>query len=435
MLHSRFKLITTLLVFILLFTVPVSIGAEVQNQTIKTDLVDGTTDADTNSEDGIMPISETPSPEDMEDTESTEDIYEIETETETDSDTATTPDANDVASLPEESKDNDVFYLEGKDVTIDYEVNGNAFIIANSVTINSPINGDVFVCANDIIIGENGDIYNNLFSISENLTITGNVVSSVYSIATTTKVNGYIYNDLNLISEDVTIVGEVGRNASISCSQLKFEDEITPPNTSIISGDLNYSAKEEISIPEGTVDGKTTFNQITENTDFDMQTILMSLGTLVATTIILWLLCLWLAPKFLNKAPSLVSTKKILHTIGLGILTPIASIFLIVLLLLLGLTTTVSILLLFLVCILFVISSSIFVIAINGVICDKLKIEKTLGIFGMLVASSAVYYLIGLIPFVGGLIKIIAFILGLGTLISSIVLKEKKKEIQTESQL
>ena len=48
----------------------------------------------------------------------------------------------------------------------------------------------------------------------------------------------------------------------------------------------------------------------------------------------------------------------------------------------------------------------------------------------MLVASSIILWAIGLIPFVGSIIEIIAVLLGLGIIVSSIVLKDKKLETE-----
>ena len=65
-------------------------------------------------------------------------------------------------------------------------------------------------------------------------------------------------------------------------------------------------------------------------------------------------------------------------------------------------------------------------------ICNKLKIEKTIGIFGILIVSSIVVWALGLIPYVGTLISIIAVVLGLGALVASIVLKDKKETIKED---
>lgn len=38
-------------------------------------------------------------------------------------------------------------YLTGDNITIDYIVDGNLFVVADTVTINSQIGGDAFICA------------------------------------------------------------------------------------------------------------------------------------------------------------------------------------------------------------------------------------------------------------------------------------------------
>ena len=55
-----------------------------------------------------------------------------------------------------------------------------------------------------------------------------------------------------------------------------------------------------------------------------------------------------------------------------------------------------------------------------------MKIQKTIGIFGILIASTVVLWLISLIPYVGLIISFITVILGLGIVLSSLILKEKK---------
>lgn len=313
-------------------------------------------------------------------------------------------------------------YLSGNNVTIDYIVDGNLFIVANTVTINSQIGGDAFICANTVTVGEEGYIFSNLFTFSKNVNING-VVYDLYAASENTTINGYVYRDVRVGSNTVNIFGAVGRNAFINCVNLNFAQDSNVD--SIIHGNLKYSSTQEASIPEGAVAGETTFEQ---ETSFDNNTIqrqILSLGTFLATIIVIWLLCLWLAPKFLKNSTSLITTKKVLPVIGFGILTPIAGILLTILLLVLGITSTIGLLLFITLFVLMAISTSIFTITINNVVCDKLKIQKTIGVFGMLIVSSIVLWLIGLIPYIGSIVGLVAVILGLGIILSSLILKEK----------
>lgn len=156
----------------------------------------------------------------------------------------------------------------------------------------------------------------------------------------------------------------------------------------------------------------------------NIQSYLISLGTIIATAILVWLVCLWLAPKFVKKV-DLVDKKKILPEIGLGIISPIILMVVSIVLIILGITSSFGLLLLAITFILMGLSTSVFIIAINNLVCNKLKIQKTIGNFGMLIVSSAILWLIGLIPYVGVIVGIIAIIIGLGILVYHLVKKEK----------
>lgn len=356
---------------------------------------------------------------------------------------ALNPENNEEASLTSTEdtfKRSDV-YLTGNNVNIDYIIDGNLFVIANNVTINSQIGGDAFICANSVTIEEEGYIFSNLFTFAKNTTING-VVYDLYSASESTTVNGYVYRDIHVGSETVNILGTIGRNAFVNCSNLNLATDTntddsqatTPTAQASINGNLNYSAKNELSIPEGIVSGQTIFEQ---KTNFNENTILeqiMSLGTFVITIVAVWLLCLWLAPKFLKNNATLLTTKKVLPVIGFGILTPIVILGLAILFFVLEITSTLGLLLLFILLALIMISNSMFAITLNTIICNQLKIQKTLATFGMLVAISVVLWLIGLIPFIGSILGIIIVILGFGIAVSSLVLKEKEKTETVEAE-
>lgn len=338
-------------------------------------------------------------------------------------------------STDESFKRGDV-YLVGDNVTIDYIVDGNLFVVANNVTINSQIGGDAFICANTVTVEEQGYIFSNLFTFSKNVNVNG-VVYDLYSASETTTIKGYVYRDIRVGSNTVNIFGTIGRNAYVSCSGINFSQDTDVNNEEtnftsqgMINGNLEYSAKEEISIPESSVTGETTFKQelVSDNDNTIIQEQFLSLGVFVVTIIVIWLLCLWLAPKFLNNANKLI-TEKLLPVIGFGFLTPIVITILFILLLILGITSKIALLSLGILLLLIAISSSISVICINDIICNKFKIEKTIVKLGILVVSSIVIWLLTLIPYVGGLISFILTIVGLGIIAISIIpARTKKKE-------
>ena len=257
----------------------------------------------------------------------------------------------------------------------------------------------------------------------------------LYTLSNTVNITGYVYRDIKVSTDTLNIYGTVGRNAFVNCNNMNFtqdgtnetEETTTLSSHGMINGNLEYSSKSEITIPDGTVTGEVKYNQIKTTNTKAIQTYLISLGTIIATAILIWLICLWLAPKFVKKS-NLIDKKSILPEIGLGILTPIVLILVSIVLILLGITSSFGLLLLAISFILIGLSTSIFIIAINNLICNKLKIQKNIGNFGMLIVTAAVLWLIGLIPYVGRLIGIIAIIIGLGILVYYLIKKEKSNK-------
>ena len=346
--------------------------------------------------------------------------------------TSTNGESTSQTSYDNNLKKGDV-YLTGDDVTIDYIVDGNLFVFANSVTINSQIGGDAFICAGTVNIGEQGYIFSNLFAFAKNVNVSG-VVYDLYTAAEEVTINGYIYRDIRVGSNTLNINGTIGRNAFVSAENINFAQSSDPEasltSKAMINGDFNYTSSKEISIPEGSVSGTSNFTTAKEieSNSKSIQDYIMLLGKFLATVVIIWLVCLWIAPKFLDMTHKLVS-KKLLPVLGFGILTPIVIAVAFIILLIIGITSKIALLSLGILSLLLAISSSIFVIAMNKLICNKLKIEKTIGFFGMLIVSSVVFWLLTLIPYVGTMISLIASIIGLGILVMSIIpIKENKHE-------
>ena len=340
---------------------------------------------------------------------------------------------NDSQSLEETYKKSDV-YLTGDNVTIDYIVDGNLFVCADTVTINSQIGGDAFILAKNIVINEEAYVFSNLFAISDSIEIKG-VIYDIYALAENITVSGgYIYRDVKVSCDTLNINGTIGRNAFVACSAINFNTDQS--TNGVIYGNLDYASNSEISIPENVVNGTVTYNQISISTEMPIQFIIASyilnLGKFLAFLLIVWLICLWLAPKFLNNTNNYVG-KKTLEVLGYGLLTIIAIPVACIVLILLQLTSKFSLWLLALYILVLIISKLIFTITANNYICSKFNINKNLGIFGMLIISGIIVWILTQIPYIGGVISFITTVLGLGMLIVSI-LPKKSKEITSSNE-
>ncbi len=328
-------------------------------------------------------------------------------------------------------------YLFQDSVTIDNPVDGNLFIMANTVTINSQVGGDAFIVANTINIEENGYILSNLFACANTIHVKG-VAYNIYSVGDTLTIDGFVYRDVRSVCNTLNINSMIGRDVFANCSSINFKEKPNTENTPSIAsygsiqGDLNYSSDEEIAIPEDSVAGETHFSQLQNNT-FDISNYIYSLGALLVSAIIIWLLGLWISPKLLHNTNHSITLRKALQIIGLGIIVPIVITLLSVIILLIPITSQLTILLLCILAILFFISTSVAIININTIICNKLKITQNLYKLGFLIVTTIVFWLLTLIPYVGIVISLIAIIWGIGSASYSILIKEKSDEKNSDS--
>ena len=332
------------------------------------------------------------------------------------------------AQAQEDSYKKSDVYLTGDNVTVDYIVDGNLFVMADTVTINSQIGGDAFILAKKLIINEDGYIFSNLFTIAESVETKG-VVSDVYALTKNFTISGgYVYRDLKVCGETLNINGIVGRNAFVNCPNINFNTN--EDNKGIIYGDLNYSSNSEISIPENVVSGNVNYSASKTSTEKSTRSIIanyiLDLGAFIAFILIIWLICLALAPKFLASTNKYVG-KKSLNIFGKGLLTLIVTPIICIILIFLQLTSGFSLFLLALYVLAIILSKSLFTITANNYVCSKLNVNKNTGIFGMLIVSGIVIWVITKLPYIGGLVSFIIAVLGLGILVASILPERAKK--------
>lgn len=423
MLKNKLKVIAVLLLIFLLVATPI---VRAVNEGEEADTVEEATTTEQEE-----PVEEEPMEEETPEEEPEETVEEseiIEDEIEEEPEALDSEEFDDEENHNHQETKNEDVYLIGDDITIDYVIDGNLYVIANSVTIKSQIGGDAFILANSVKVESSGYIFSNLFTATKDLTIDG-IAYDVYAVADNISISGFIYRDVKATCSCINILGNINRNAFLSCSNINFtsqEDDEDAGLTGTISGNLTYSSSKELSFPEGSVGGETIYSAFEVKATDAIQENLLNLGGFVLAAIAIWLVCLWLAPKFLSNTNELIANKK-LPIILFGLLTPIAVTLVSVILFIIGITFKLAILAIAVLLILIYLGLFIFIICANNMICSKLKIEKNLQKFGLLVATSIVVWLINLIPFIGTLLVSIAKLLGIGIIVSSIVPLKKKE--------
>lgn len=410
MLKNKFKVIALLLVLILSLSIPI---VRAENEV---------TSEDPESSITVEPTEDVENEQSNDaETEQNEDVENDETDQTGDEEN--TADEQVQSEDPENTMKKQDVYIVDDDVVIDYIVDGNLYVIANNVTINSQIGGDAFIIAQTINIDKDAYIYSNLFSISSDLNITG-VIYDLYAMSKNINIDGYIYRDIRVATNDLNINGVVGRNAYVTANNINFESGEDEAN-GVINGNFNYTSSQEISIPDDSVNGEVNYSeQIVSESHSSISSYIMSLGGLIASVLIIWGLSLWLTPKFIKNASELIKTKP-LKVYGFGLLTPIVSLLVISILFLLGLTAKIALILTGLLILAFALSTSIFIITINELICQKFKIEKNHIKIGTLILTALVFWIIALIPYIKILANLVVYLGGLGLLIINIIPSKK----------
>ena len=212
------------------------------------------------------------------------------------------------------------------------------------------------------------------------------------------------------------------------------EKNITISDESSIEGDLNYSSKKQVDIPENTVEGKVNFSSI--NTDTEVSTItkisdfLTSVLSLAVLAIVLFVIGKWLNCKFINTYPDFVKNlpKSLLYGFLALIIIPIASLILLIC----GVIINLAFILTALYLVLLLIASSVVIIVLSKLVAEKLnvKFEKannTLLTILSIIVLSIVYKLIQLIPVLGSITIFAFLIIGIGILINNIIPNKEVK--------
>jgi len=331
-------------------------------------------------------------------------------------------------------------YIFEDTVNMDKLVDGNVYIIGKDVNITGQIAGNLFVIADNLTIGDdtssssyNGYVFYNIYALANKATL----YSSCYDLYIagndiTIDSSFYVYRDLKIGATNANIFGTIGRNVDAEVAKLNLKKDDT--SFASIYGNLNYSSPSQIDEEtlNACVTGEKNYSFLKQDNIEKTNTIMTYVedGAIkVIFTIFVWLILMWLAPKFSEKASTLI-TKKPLKTLGTGLLALIAVPVISFVLLILIFTMPISLIAIILYALAISISFSIVCIAITYELKDKLKLDKWFKVLGILIIIRIILYLVGLIPFVGGLVSFIALILGLGLILYSIGKNNTKDEVK-----
>lgn len=320
-------------------------------------------------------------------------------------------------------------YIASTDMeyVMDKAVNGNVFIVGKNVKITGQIYGSLFVFSDKVTIDKDAYITSHIFTCADTVSISGTMFD-VYSASRNLIVNEntIIYRDIKGVAENVYLGGIVERDVSLTAEKIEISEQ---ENGLMIGRNFTYETENELTgLDKARILGETKFiKYVEENGNVVSDYIVSAVGT-VLFDIVLYMLLLFLAPKFIEKSKEYVSTKGLLaFAIGLAftIIVPILAFILMIT----GVGAGLGMFAIFVYATVLMMNAFIVAATANEFIASKIKIsEDKLKKSLLLIPVSLVIWGLRKLPVVGTGISILVFLCGIGIVILYQFDKRRKSE-------
>ncbi|HSX25066.1 MAG TPA: hypothetical protein VLG69_03820 [Candidatus Andersenbacteria bacterium] len=323
------------------------------------------------------------------------------------------------------------YFAAGNSVTMGGTVNGDAYIAGGQVDVTGTINGDLLVAGGQVTV--TGTVTQNIRAVGGTILIKGNVKKNISIVggnlfidsdavisgnAVVVGGNSQILTrvkDLTLVGGSVMIKSDVLGNVIAAIGKLDM-------SSSTIHGNVDYWSSEAANLTSSaTVEGTTTFHatqpapsvsKVSEQ--FARAGLLFSLFSFISLGII-GLILVFMVPVYSQKTSELV-VERFWQNFLIGIVAVIVTPIFIGLLVVTWVGVPIAIALLFgYIAILYI--SKLFVLLALGMFVSR-KAAWKVGPAWALIIGLVLYYVIGFIPIIGALVKIVVGLVGVGAVVS-----------------
>ena len=311
------------------------------------------------------------------------------------------------------------YFTAGSQVVIDGTINGDAYVAGGQVDVNGIINGDLLVAGGQIDI--RGNVSQNIRAVGGNVVIEGNAGKNVSIVAG----NLTIYKTAKITGNTVIAGGNARIDGNILGNFTAGIGTLDIMSDAMIRGSLNYwSNNNAIIEPSARIVGQTNFYQEQFQTG-PRKTIgrinrvascVKAFFTVygLITSLILGLLFIWLLPVFTQKTVDLIKNKFWFSVlIGFVTLIVIPVVGIIFAVTVLGIP--IALVLMFVYFVLIYIAKIFISLTIGKFIAEKAKWH--MNSYWAFVLGIFIYYIVGFVPVVGGLMKIFATFAGIGAIL------------------
>lgn len=340
----------------------------------------------------------------------------------------TTSLTDDAALAAQQEIHNGDLYVFDNNIVMDKLVDGNVFLFGSSIEVNGKVNGSLYAFGNDIKFGSDSYIVQSIYAFGNSIELNGSA-TDLYAFASQVNMSydSFMVRDLRVFASTFNFSGGVGRNAFVEATNFNFVT--TDQSSAIVYGNLEYTSSKELSLSKDFVQGDISFKQkvyTSEQTTSEMilDKVVSFCNTLVYNFIV-FLLCIWLAPKFLQKAASYVSVKRGFSCIGIGLLFVIASVIIGFVLLFWIVGYSLGLMLLAITALLSSIAMAITCICIAYKLKEKFNYSKDYMTYLTVAGVILAIWALKMLPYVGWIVSLLVSLFGLGVIIHYLFTKEK----------
>ncbi len=282
--------------------------------------------------------------------------------------------------------------LAGANVTIEQGVSDDVLAAGGQILIRGPVRGDVRVAGGLIQI--DNDVSGDVTAAGGDVRILGSTGGDARLAGGYLQV-GDVNNDLYATGSAIIINGTIGGNAHLNAEDIEFG-----PNGKIL-GNLNYSS--DLRVNDSKVLGTITYTAPKHSKPLEnLSSTIFAFGS----ALLLGLILLWLLPaRTASVADAIISQPWKVFLAGIAALVVVPIVAVLLLISIIGIPLAIALILVYV--------AVLFFGKVLLAFAAGRKIFGTNMFFAML-SGLVIYYLLRLIPFVGGVVAMAGALYGLG---------------------
>lgn len=337
---------------------------------------------------------------------------------------------DEVATLEKDEVINKDYFSTGEKVILSGIVNGDAYLAGGNIMVDGVVNGDLLIAGGNInLIGKvSGDVR----SAGGNIQIDGEVDGNITALGGNIRVDNdaRVLGNLVAGAGNVEIFGPIGKDVTVGAGSLTIANQVGSDivagvgqmdltSQSSVGGDVTYLSQEQANIAKGaSISGEITHNQPPREPRKELAASAKNGWSIFRfiSSLVFGLLLVLLFPNFTQNTAKLVSQKP-WRSLGVGILAMVTiPIFIILLMMtIIGIPLALAFVVLY---IFLLFLGHIFTALVVGQRLLKALNQETKMVWG-LILGLLILTLVSRLPLIGGLITLVATLLGSGAFLLS----------------